>query len=300
MGMNELSSSSLLNICHFLTVPEILTLSHASKSLRMDKEDVELWYSLAEQWDVPMSIARSPKVARLLGAGARSTRSSDSAKRSFFVRWRQRVVTSAMQRDMALGKFYESMQQRGDRLKAAKGLLSSDYPINWGSELGLLANNTALNFAARCGKANVVQWLVRSLGADITIADTDGFTPLHNACWRGDEDTVAFLLKQPAVDLAYFQRTGSSLDEHGRLHGPYTPLQWAETRGHSAVARMIQKRIASLEAVAIGHGAASSAGAPLASGPSLGSMDSRSVDGAAAIGGGGGTDATAGRQHGPR
>ena len=76
------------------------------------------------------------------------------------------------------------------------------------------------------GDTNTVRRLVKELGADVSITDNDGETPLHAATRNGHGDTVSALL---GAEVAIS-------DNHGS-----TPLHAAATNGHAGIARVLVK-----------------------------------------------------------
>jgi ankyrin repeat protein len=91
-------------------------------------------------------------------------------------------------------------------------------------------NETALHFAARAGKTQVVAFLLER-GANIERPDGQSRVPLHCAAWNGHEETTQFLLdKGAAVDAQ---------DGGGR-----TALYGAAAIGNLAVVQMLLKRAA--------------------------------------------------------
>jgi ankyrin repeat protein len=55
----------------------------------------------------------------------------------------------------------------------------------------------------------VVKYLVEELGADVNARDNDGYTPLHHAAARGDNDMILYLVSKGA-DVAAIARSGQT------------------------------------------------------------------------------------------
>ena len=54
-----------------------------------------------------------------------------------------------------------------------------------------------------------VKYLVEELGADVNGRDSDGYTPLHHAAARGDNETILYLVSKGA-DVTAVARSGQS------------------------------------------------------------------------------------------
>lgn len=108
-----------------------------------------------------------------------------------------------------------------------------------GANLSLRDKNgdTALSFAARFGKTDVVRYLLQRFAAQgnescITAVDTRGRTALHRAAAKGHEDIVEMLLAAENVDSA-------SLTHRSTTRA--TPLHVAAYQGHEMVVRVLLK-----------------------------------------------------------
>jgi uncharacterized protein len=54
-----------------------------------------------------------------------------------------------------------------------------------------------------------VKYLVEELGADVNARDNDGYTPLHHAAARGDNDLIMYLVSKGA-DVTAVARSGQT------------------------------------------------------------------------------------------
>ena len=63
-----------------------------------------------------------------------------------------------------------------------------------------------------------VRYLVEELGADVNIRDQQGYTPLHNAASRGDNDMIRYLVERGA-ELSVVSRYGQTAAD--MANGPY-------------------------------------------------------------------------------
>jgi len=55
----------------------------------------------------------------------------------------------------------------------------------------------------------VVKYLVEELGADVNARDNDGYTPLHHAAARGDNEMIMYLISKGA-DVTAVARSGQT------------------------------------------------------------------------------------------
>ena len=55
----------------------------------------------------------------------------------------------------------------------------------------------------------VVKYLVEELGADVNARDNDGYTPLHHAAARGDNEMIMYLVSKGA-DVTAVARSGQT------------------------------------------------------------------------------------------
>ena len=99
--------------------------------------------------------------------------------------------------------------------------------IDYASALG--AHRTLLHLASRVGAPRCVRLLL-SLGASPSTVDADGFSPLADACYRGNEAVAAMLLEAGASREPRGRDNGVTLDAAG----------WAERRGNHALAEMVR------------------------------------------------------------
>jgi hypothetical protein len=262
--MERLPEQLQLELCRYLDVGSVLALSHTAKRLQLDNSQPNLWRCLAAHHKVDMpgvrlSSASQSGIGRADGgngggarasgapvpASRRGTRSLACPKRTFFVRWSQQRRSHAYMCDQVLSALYEQFRSGGRDSAASSRALLRAYPgYDVDHRHTVLEGNTALNLAARCSAVCTLKMLVTSCGADVTIADDGGFTPLANAAWVGCAKAVAWLLSQPTCTLALITTPAASLGE-----GPFTAEQWAARRGRDRVARMIRDRTAQLQAL---------------------------------------------------
>ena len=55
----------------------------------------------------------------------------------------------------------------------------------------------------------MVKYLVEELGADVNARDNDGYTPLHHAAARGDNEMIMYLISKGA-DVTAVARSGQT------------------------------------------------------------------------------------------
>lgn len=104
------------------------------------------------------------------------------------------------------------------------------------------SEQTALHIASREGKVDHVKGLI-GLGADPTLSDSQGLTPLHYAALKGHESVLQVLLREARGDLE---------DDKKR-----TPLVLAISKGHAACAKMLIDKGADLKSILEKEGALS-------------------------------------------
>ena len=71
------------------------------------------------------------------------------------------------------------------------------------------------------GWLRAMRYLVDELGADVNLRDHEGYTPLHHAAARGDNEMIAFLVERGA-DVTALSRTGQSTVD--MANGPWERL----------------------------------------------------------------------------
>jgi ankyrin repeat protein len=67
-----------------------------------------------------------------------------------------------------------------------------------------------------------VRYLVDELGADVNARDADGFSPVHNAAARGDNEVIRFLVERGA-DVTVVSRRGHTTVD--MANGPQQRIQ---------------------------------------------------------------------------
>ncbi|KAM9788342.1 receptor-interacting serine/threonine-protein kinase 4 [Neosynchiropus ocellatus] len=97
-------------------------------------------------------------------------------------------------------------------------------------------NWTALHFAAWQGQLGIVKLLIKQAGANVDWQTTDGRTPLHLACHRGQYRVARILIELGA-------------DVHRTSAGLNTPLHVAAKTGHTSTSRLLIKHKADIQAV---------------------------------------------------
>jgi len=66
-------------------------------------------------------------------------------------------------------------------------------------------------------------------GVDLHAKDSDGYTPLHDACVEGNAEVVKALLEKGA-------------DIHAKDNGECTPMHWACWNGHAEVVKVLLEK----------------------------------------------------------
>lgn len=99
----------------------------------------------------------------------------------------------------------------------------AEYPIHVGSGAGY-----GLGFAGNAhrhrpdGWMPTIKYLVEELGADVNARDHQGYTPLHNAASRGDNEVIRYLVEMGA-DVSVVSRYGQTAAD--MANGPYQRIQ---------------------------------------------------------------------------
>jgi ankyrin repeat protein len=99
----------------------------------------------------------------------------------------------------------------------------AEYPIHVGSGAGY-----GLGFAGNAhrhrpdGWMPTIRYLVEEVGADVNTRDHQGYTPLHNAASRGDNEMIRYLVEQGA-DVSVVSRYGQTAAD--MANGPYQRIQ---------------------------------------------------------------------------
>ena len=75
---------------------------------------------------------------------------------------------------------------------------------------------------APCGWLPAVQYLVEELGFDVDEPDHKGYTPLHNAAFRGDDEMILYLVAKGADVMAVARSGQTTVD---MANGPIQRLQ---------------------------------------------------------------------------
>lgn len=86
---------------------------------------------------------------------------------------------------------------------------------------------TALMFSVLSGKKNAVELLLKA-GADVTIGEKDGYTPMHGAGFQGRAEIAALLINH-----------GISVhDVHADGYTPFHRACWGTKKGHTDTVRV--------------------------------------------------------------
>ena len=67
-----------------------------------------------------------------------------------------------------------------------------------------------------------MKYLVEELHADVNARDFNGYTPLHHAAARGDNELIKYLMSKGA-DITAVSREGSDRRRHGERAGAANP-----------------------------------------------------------------------------
>ena len=67
-----------------------------------------------------------------------------------------------------------------------------------------------------------VKYLVEELGADVNARDANGYTPLHHAAARGDDEMIQYLVSKGADVMAVSRRGQTTVD---MANGPVQRIQ---------------------------------------------------------------------------
>ncbi|RYO86962.1 hypothetical protein DL764_008929 [Monosporascus ibericus] len=131
-------------------------------------------------------------------------------------------------------------------------------------QLLLKSGQMSLRWAVETGDVEVVKLLLDK-GADVTVANKDGWTPLIAASSKGHVDVVRLLLTTAGVNadlndsesgqtpLSWAAANGceavvqalldtGKVDTNSRDNNGRTPLQWAAERGHETIVRLLLKK----------------------------------------------------------
>ena len=84
------------------------------------------------------------------------------------------------------------------------------YPIHAASGIGYGEGFAAnIHRVVPDGWMPAVRYLVEELGADVNMRDHNGYTPLHHAAARGDDEMIRYLVEKGA-DVKAVARTGQT------------------------------------------------------------------------------------------
>ncbi len=102
---------------------------------------------------------------------------------------------------------------------AAKTVIDGVTPLQMASGAGYDGNFQVI---APGGFLPAVKFLVEALGADVNTADYRGYTPLHNAAFRGDNEMIDLLISKGADVMVETKAGMTAVDE---ANGPVQRLQ---------------------------------------------------------------------------
>ena len=109
-------------------------------------------------------------------------------------------------------------------LATAKLLYEAGADINTRNNIG----QTLLHGSVYYGNVEMAQWLL-SLGADVSAADEDGFTPLHRAVTK--DLATAKSLYEAGADINARSKEGKTILYEAALNGQFQTIQWLLSLG---------------------------------------------------------------------
>jgi len=126
-------------------------------------------------------------------------------------------------------------RDRPRRLRKMLAALGRELDVNYRSVT--YGRRSMLGVAARLGSLGCAKELLRAPWCAATnVADVEGWTPLMEAAFRGNEGMAAALLAAGARDEGF---EGSRDFGKGQVVGPHTASAWAEYRGNHRIKSMI-------------------------------------------------------------
>jgi ankyrin repeat protein len=103
----------------------------------------------------------------------------------------------------------------------------------------------ALHWAARNGRVEVCEWLIREKHVDVNIEADDGTVPVHFAVWTNNIEMVKWLVEVIDCDLHKLNAYGCNASQWGALNGDVAMLRLLQgyglnlgllnLNGHSAI-----------------------------------------------------------------
>ena len=97
------------------------------------------------------------------------------------------------------------------------------YPIHAATGVGYgVARAGNAHRHAPSGWLPAVRYLVEELGADVNQRDHDGYSPVHHAAARGDNDVIRYLVEHGA-DVTFVSRRGQTTVD--MANGPQQRVQ---------------------------------------------------------------------------
>eukprot|EP00529_Nitzschia_sp_RCC80_P006011 CAMPEP_0113462902 /NCGR_PEP_ID=MMETSP0014_2-20120614/12354_1 /TAXON_ID=2857 /ORGANISM="Nitzschia sp." /LENGTH=1013 /DNA_ID=CAMNT_0000354825 /DNA_START=466 /DNA_END=3504 /DNA_ORIENTATION=+ /assembly_acc=CAM_ASM_000159 len=134
--------------------------------------------------------------------------------------------------------------ERSDAIQKVEKLVKAGedefgFEVNYISSV-VMERNSILNLATIHRRHKVIRWLVEKKGADIESFDRGSFTPLANAAWAGDKVMVRYFMGKGSDRTIRCTQHSSQPIAPPEFMG-LTPAEWAEKRGHSAIAKLIRE-----------------------------------------------------------
>ena len=237
---SRLPDELLATICSYLTVPHVLELSHAAKSIALDDSRPAVWTVLSKREGLDLRICD-----KHVSGSSRSTRRRPRA--SFFASWQRCRVVVLRTSEQAIARasvLFSSGQRTGITADSPRKLARILQPRHGGISIDIdhrhrdpvFEGYTFANLAAYWSCVQCLRMLVDTYSADWTLPDVGGFHALMNAAYYGDMESVAFLLAHPRCTTEVLEARGQY-----RSEGTFDSATWAERCGHMEVANTIRK-----------------------------------------------------------
>jgi hypothetical protein len=239
LGLSHLPDDALVSIALLSGMQAFLNAACVSWSWSLGEDRAGVFQKIA---------SNTLKVQKIRSICSKQLRSTSKTKKAVLKTLSAHKKALIFRSELAITETY-TLLRHSDSVAGVKSIMKKwNIPlqaahINYRSSQVWEAN-TLLNFSARCGRYRVSSFLIQ-LGADVNLPDIGGFTPLTNACWRGDVRLVNLLLENGA-DCHVLGSSSYGSDRHQLL----TPLGWAVARNHSSVVSVIQRHSIALDKLA--------------------------------------------------